>query len=254
MLDTIIQSDYDDDQLGVRPEDILVDGGAYVDRFHSHAPEELLPGIVYDTLDIQVYTVDPNAPGDAPIGFRVSRTMRGADEFRRIAAVNITQLAQDLLITDTDIVVVDASALPKPGPEQGNPGVIYINGEKLTYWQIDYATNTISQIRRSVNGTGAPAKHVAGTDVVDASIDQLIPGDAANQTWLNVTPADPYSIIDGNGLLLSNTEQAVFLKASITKLPWLPGDYEWIDPNTGSYKFDMGPYDETKGFDSYVQG
>ena len=48
--------------------------------------------------------------------------------------------------------------------------------------------------------------------------------------------------------------QAIFLKASTTKLPWLPGDYDWVDPNTGRYKFDMGPYDEQKGFDSYVQG
>ena len=107
---------------------------------------------------------------------------------------------------------------------------------------------------RGVHGTGAPASHKAGTDVVDASIDQLIPGDAANQTWLNVTTGDPYTIVDGNGLLLSNTEQAIFLKASTTKLPWLPGDYDWVDPNTGRYKFDMGPYDEQKGFDSYVQG
>ena len=62
ILDTIIQSQYADSVLGTRPEDINIDGGAYVDTYNSHAPEELVPGIVFDTLDLQVYQrVTPDA-------------------------------------------------------------------------------------------------------------------------------------------------------------------------------------------------
>ena len=56
ILDTIFESSYLDPYLGTRPSDINVDGGKYVDVFESHAPEELVPGIEFDTLDMRVYT------------------------------------------------------------------------------------------------------------------------------------------------------------------------------------------------------
>jgi hypothetical protein len=56
ILDVIYQSSFDDIYLGTRTTDINVDGGAFVDTYESHAPEELVPGITYDTLDFRVYT------------------------------------------------------------------------------------------------------------------------------------------------------------------------------------------------------
>jgi hypothetical protein len=53
-LDVIYASDFTDDYLGTRPEDINVDGGAFIDTYHSHAPEELVPGSIFDTLDLRV--------------------------------------------------------------------------------------------------------------------------------------------------------------------------------------------------------
>ena len=58
ILDAIYESNYLDIYLGTRPTDINVDGGAYVDTYSSHAPEELVPGIEFDTLDLRVYTRD----------------------------------------------------------------------------------------------------------------------------------------------------------------------------------------------------
>lgn len=56
LLDTVFKSSYLDPYLGTRPSDINVDGGKYVDVYESHAPEELVPGIEFDTLDFRVYT------------------------------------------------------------------------------------------------------------------------------------------------------------------------------------------------------
>ena len=56
ILDAIYESSYLDIYLGTRSTDINVDGGAYVDTYESHAPEELVPGIEFDTLDLRVYT------------------------------------------------------------------------------------------------------------------------------------------------------------------------------------------------------
>ncbi len=55
-LDTNISSLFTDLELGTRPEDINIDGAGFVDTYNSHAPEELVPGRVYDTLDMEVYT------------------------------------------------------------------------------------------------------------------------------------------------------------------------------------------------------
>jgi hypothetical protein len=56
ILDAIYESEYLDPYLGTRPTDVNVDGGAYIDVFSSHAPEELIPGAEFDTLDMRIYT------------------------------------------------------------------------------------------------------------------------------------------------------------------------------------------------------
>ena len=59
LLDAVYSSSYVDQFLGTRPTDINVNGGNYIDTFSSYAPEELVPGSEFDTLDMRVYT----APG-----------------------------------------------------------------------------------------------------------------------------------------------------------------------------------------------
>ncbi|CAB4138032.1 hypothetical protein UFOVP328_225 [uncultured Caudovirales phage] len=56
ILNAIYESSYLDIYLGTRPTDVNVDGGEYVDTYSSHAPEELVPGAEFDTLDLRVYT------------------------------------------------------------------------------------------------------------------------------------------------------------------------------------------------------
>mgnify|MGYP003345005895 CR=1 FL=1 len=56
ILDAAYSSSYLDLYLGTRATDINVDGGAYIDTYSSHAPEELVPGSEFDTLDMRVYT------------------------------------------------------------------------------------------------------------------------------------------------------------------------------------------------------
>jgi hypothetical protein len=62
ILDAIYESYYGTATTGPIPPyppgatDVNVDGGAYVDTYSSHAPEELVPGAEFDTLDLRVYT------------------------------------------------------------------------------------------------------------------------------------------------------------------------------------------------------
>jgi hypothetical protein len=56
ILDAIYASEFVDPYLGTLPTSINVDGGAFVDTYSSHAPEELVPGAIFDTLDMRVFT------------------------------------------------------------------------------------------------------------------------------------------------------------------------------------------------------
>jgi hypothetical protein len=55
-LDADYQSEFADIYLGTRPSDINVNGGEFVGPYEGHAPEELVNGAEYDTLDLRVYT------------------------------------------------------------------------------------------------------------------------------------------------------------------------------------------------------
>ena len=66
-LDSNISSYYTDSLLGVRPEDIVVDGGKFIDTYASHAPEELVPAQIIDSLQMNVFTANVSNLPPLPI-------------------------------------------------------------------------------------------------------------------------------------------------------------------------------------------
>ena len=331
-LDANIESYFADTELGTRPEDIVIDGGGYVDPYSSHAPEELIPGRTFDTLNMTVttfatdctsgdytswvandafyvsdilildggegysdldvaitisgggavtdatignivldangtiisaevsaegigYTSFPNvvitggnastatasvrlSPTNAPssvepystFSYRIVKTLNSlyidpmdasgdsnvTYSFYRIDPAATTTLSSNLGLTDTEISVIDASVLFDPQPENNIPGVIYINGERITYYQRFLANSTLGQIRRGTGGTGA-TEHLVGSSVVDASPLQVVPQSApigysflvnttVQTTSANTTPnaIGTYTFLTGNIYVRSN--------------------------------------------------
>lgn len=157
-IDAIISSRFSDN-LGIDAGNIYVDGGKYVDTFSSHAPEELVPGRVYDSLNLQVFG---NAtPGTNDYAFRLFDNMSQQHKFYRISNTNTTTLAQDLLITDSLISVTDATRLPNPNRVLGTPGEIFINGEKIVYYRnyshetlTPWASNTVINVDSLISFNG----------------------------------------------------------------------------------------------------
>jgi hypothetical protein len=241
VFDATISSRYTS-SLGVNPSDIIVDGGDYVGPFSSYAPEELIPGRMYDSLNIQVFS--NVAPNTNDYAFRIFTDMNQTTTFYRIAAANTTTLASNLVITDANIFVSNSSVLPIPNPALAIPGVVFIGGEKITYYVNDTVNNRLSQIRRAVDGTPGVTLHSIGQRVVDASIEQVIPyttptsaniglakvsytntaGNVITVLANTVVTTDPSFWYDvdtansrpsfGNGLINSTTTQAKFLLAS----------------------------------------
>jgi hypothetical protein len=70
--DAIYQSEFTDIALGALPTNINVEGGKFIGLYEGHAPEELINGAEFDTLDMKVYTrpgADWNRDGH---GFQIS--------------------------------------------------------------------------------------------------------------------------------------------------------------------------------------
>jgi hypothetical protein len=160
-------------QSTLQPESINVSGGTLTDIAHSYAPEELVAGTTYDTVSMKVLTkISANT---VTLGYRISMLSNGDHEYRAIAGANCTVLTQDLHYDDDEIHVADASKLMQPSPSTLNPGVVYINGEKITYYARDLATNKLSQIGRGAGITSTPAVHASGTRVEDAGSSLAVP-------------------------------------------------------------------------------
>jgi len=181
---------------------IIIDGGAYYDLYNSHNPEELVPGILYDSLNMKVF-----APTTGNISFRVFKDMSNAEYYTRIAANGVTTLASNLNITDSNIHVTSTSVLPDPNPENSIPGIVFIDGEKITYYTIDRTHNLLGQIRRAVDGTGAPLVHPAGTLVADSSLQQAIP--ATTFTYANIGASSVTYNVTGNVSYVINLSSTV---------------------------------------------
>ena len=109
-------------------------------------------------------------PGVAYMQFK---DMLNRVSYKRLSSNKQTTLAHDLLWSDTQIVVTDASKLDLPNPARSKPGVIEIVGERIEYYQV--SGNTLSQLRRSTLGTGMRTFYIAGSFVQDIGTSSTIP-------------------------------------------------------------------------------
>jgi hypothetical protein len=214
--------------LGTRAEDIIVSGGAYYDTFSSHAPEELVPGVTYDTMVMRVYsniyTNTTTLAHSVVQGMNanvMSSDSKQWPSYYKIDAntfAKTTFLTANLHITDTDIFVADAAVLASPNPSLVSPGTIYLNGEIITYYERDIVQNRLGQIRRSVNGTGAPLVHLAAPYVTHANklfysnaaivqdmTSRPIPGTPHKDTWYTAPATQTLTISVANTVTAGDT-------------------------------------------------
>ena len=169
-VDVAHSSLYTNILLGTNPEDITPDGGSYIDRYHSHAPEELVPGIMFDTLSMKVFTANVITPtGNVIVGYRQFIDMVGENTVTRISDQYSTFITQDLLITDTEIVVDDASELVTPSLTFGRPGIVFIGGERIVYWR-NYSKEVTPWLVDTAFAANTVLSHSGNTYITTAAI------------------------------------------------------------------------------------
>lgn len=179
VYDQALYSLYANIALGTAPEDIITSGGSFVDSYHSRAPEELVPGIAFDTLDMRVYTkIDSDAN---IVAYRYFNNMINEPDLLRIDGSAITKLEIPLAITDSNIYVTDASVLYTPNPTLLRPGVVFINGERITYYKKTIYTPA---------AWSANTSYAQGSAISFGGTNYIVTGNVNANSWAYVNSAN----------------------------------------------------------------
>ena len=75
----VLANRFGDSLLGTRPEDIDIVGGKFVDQHSSHAPEEFIPGRVFDSLDMEIYQTPSTLEGGSSLSPKIDVVKHKAD-------------------------------------------------------------------------------------------------------------------------------------------------------------------------------
>ena len=144
--------------------------------------------------------------------------MRKSRKYFRISEENTGNLLRPLNLGDDLIHVDDANKFIKPSAPDNRPGVIYINGEKIKYFRVNYDTSTLGQITRGVDGTSIKFIHENGSRVTDMSEKQEIEG-GDETLWIDFTKDTSSGTV---GLFeLSEKYQPVFVRGKFSYDPTL---------------------------------
>jgi hypothetical protein len=101
------------------------------------------------------------------------KDMLNRTHYKRLSKDKTYVLSEPLSITDTKIQLVDATNITEPNKALNIPGILFIEGERIEYFEVE--GNTLSQLRRGTLGTGPRDFYDIGTEIMDQSLSESIP-------------------------------------------------------------------------------
>ena len=185
-LDTIISGgDYSGTILGINPADIVIDGDAYITANASHAPEEMIPGEIQESVAISVFSVNTltSATGflSAPLISNYKYQLDGqtqsfymgniANTSSLIVVAGNTPLhyGTDYLLDVTNNNIALLATLP--GPDYLSISSFDIGGINVIDKQVQFSAATITNVLSNVamNDIGSVYVTVNGIPVPEFS-------------------------------------------------------------------------------------
>lgn len=194
-------------------------------------------GITSDDTIVVTHIAEETRKTD--LEFKMFKGITETYDYLGISVNTRSRLVQDLAQDDEWIYVEDADVFSTPDPANARPGVVFINGERITFYALDNVNHRLGQLRRATQGTGAPLLHKTDSVVYDAGYRVEIPstrdtyivaeedtvvigkkgdqqtvaqGDLIRQgtLWLD---RGTNTAANGQGLVTAETVQAKFLRA-----------------------------------------
>jgi len=130
-------------------------------------------------------------------GYRIFKDMLNRVHYKRLNQDNSYVLLNPLNYYDIRIMLEDATGMFQPNKAKNIPGVLFINGERIEYFEIN--GNQVQQLRRGTLGTGVKETYNAGTraygqgpdetvNYTDTILNQTIKSDGSTDIVLDYTP------------------------------------------------------------------
>ena len=180
-LEALLDAIYNGGDFGILPEQlqIILDGAPFnILRLEQNPDEELALLKAGDALEILVETRYPREAQIYELGeyelysFRMLKSLNNEWSYSRIANDAKTILVTAITPESEYIEVEDVTKLSGVDITFRHPGVIFIDGERIEYYEAN--GNILGKLVRGTLGTGA-ASHSAGAVVMDADPVQTIP-------------------------------------------------------------------------------
>jgi len=147
----------------------LVQGKEFVVSTPRNVVYLNIPSLLTDKIEIMEFG---NNVYKTPRAFEMYKDMFNVTHYKRYA-INDVQLSKELNYYDTTIEVNDASALDEPNMSKNIPGVVTINKERIEF--LTKSGNVLGQLRRGTLGSSIGQTYPAGTPVISAGVDDIIP-------------------------------------------------------------------------------
>jgi hypothetical protein len=175
------------------------------------------PTLTSDEVKIVQYG---NRVRHAPVAFEVFKDMLNLYHFKRFSKNKDVTLSRDLAYYDQVIYVTDTTNLFEPVKSRNIPGTVYINGERIDYFE--KTATTLTQLRRGSYGTAIKELHAVGSEVVDIGRSENLP--------YNESQDRTDFVSDGSTLLVGPLD---YVPAAATRTSWtktsIPEGYEPCD-------------------------
>lgn len=169
--------------------------------------------------DIVVITHISDDTRSPDIEYRIFKGMNETYDYIGIGTKTKTKITAELKLTDEWIYVENISVLSLPDIKNAKPGVIFINGERITFEIFDEINNRLGRLKRATNSTGAPAIHSVNSTVYDSGINVLIPN---SKDSYHVTNKET-TFVGKTGSSVTVKDGTVFRKGKI-----------WLDSGIGT--------------------
>jgi len=123
-----------------------------------------------DVIDILHFS---NPPVSVKYGWKQFKDILNRNIYKRLDKDGFYELAEPLNWYDRSITLIEKENGTLPVPTTNRPGIVFVGKERIEYLRKD--GNVLKQLRRGTAGTGIPAIHPAGSELVNLSRDTTIP-------------------------------------------------------------------------------
>jgi FG-GAP repeat len=227
-LDAIYASAYLDSYLGQRPTDVVVDGGAFISTYASHAPEELVPGAEFDTLDLRVYTATWNpatgTTSDSAMPLLVNGTGTTNQQFLSSAAGTYNFGSGNITFSIGDLAVYNGTIWTKVSGVYSTPSLNFRIFQDMRQVQATY--------RITPETTTTLTKNLLSTD-------DIIYVDNASALMLPNVESNIWGVLTINGERIMYRELDIVAN-TVSSLLRGTGGTAATDHQSGAKVYDMG--------------